>query len=105
MLRLVVPSGFTQSPLNAGSDDTVDSDFPLPTTGFGAPAGIGGANLGSVPSGSASISSVASVVTALPATGGGGLGSDGPAVWTFAAAALGVLALASLARFAIGRRR
>ena len=28
-----------------------------------------------------------------------------PAVWTFAAAALGVLALASLARFAIGRRR
>ena len=53
-----------------------------------------------------SLRASSSVVTALPATGGGGLGSDGPAVWTFAlAAALGVLALASLARFAIGRRR
>ena len=97
----------------AGADPTGAGPFAIKPLVAEVPAGLAdhtltalGANLGSVPSGSASISSVASVVTALPATAGGGLASDGPAVWTFAlAAALGVLALASLARFAIGRRR
>ncbi len=41
VLRRVIPVGFTSSPVDQDGDDSVDSDFPLPTSGTHAPSGIG----------------------------------------------------------------
>ena len=98
----------------AGVDPTGPGPFSIKPLVGAVPGGLADhtltgldANLGTVPSGSASVSSTPSVVTGLPATGSGGLGdaSGGLDTWALAAlAALGAVVLGATLQWVVRRR-